>query len=358
MWKHKAHAAINVLGLTVGLASCLIIFLITHFELGYDHFHPNGDRIYRIVTHEGQPNQQSNIGSVPGPLPPALRKELTGFQAVSAFVNVDSKVIIPGKGADQPAKELEQPSEGTPSPIIITDPQYFQIFHYKWLAGNPATSLNDPYRVVLSASELKQYFGAIPPREAVGREVFYPGLDSLRTYVSGVVQDWDQRTDFGFRDFISYSTVESTNLKRNYHLNNWGGICDCSQGFVLLPDGKTPAQVERQFPAFVSPPYTASRGSPAFVLLLAVISFVELSTAQSLQRTKRSASERFWAACARTSPLQFLGETFVARSRSGDRLAAHHIRRRSPLLQQLDAARPPSGALYLHPALPGRHQSP
>jgi putative ABC transport system permease protein len=151
LWKHKVHALINVLGLTVGLASCLTIFLVTHFELGYDHFHPNGDRIYRIVTHENRPDQQSNFGAVPGPLPPALRKELTGFQAVSAFLNADSKLIIPGKSTGQQAKELDPPPAGTPSPIIITDPQYFQIFGYKWLAGNPATSLNDPYRVVLSA---------------------------------------------------------------------------------------------------------------------------------------------------------------------------------------------------------------
>jgi hypothetical protein len=344
--RHKVHALINVLGLTVGLASCLIIFLVTHFELGYDHFHPNGDRIYRIVVHEGGPDHQSNIGSVPGPLPPALRKELTGFQAVSAFVNADSKVIIRGKGAGQPAKELDPPPAGTPSPIILTDPQYFQIFQYKWLAGNPASSLNDPYRVVLSASEVRQYFGAIPPGEAIGREVMYPDLDSLRTYVSGVVQDWDQHTDFGFRDFISYSTAQSTDLKKSFHLNSWGGIGDYSQGFVLLPDGENPAQVERQFPAFVKkyfllPPGVSASlslqpladihfnadytddysrkahlptlyglmGIAVFILLLAIINFVNLSTAQSLQRTKEVGIRKVLGSRRKDIVFQFLGET-------------------------------------------------
>jgi putative ABC transport system permease protein len=348
LWKHKVHAVINVLGLTIGLTSCLIIFLITHFELGYDRFHPGGDRIYRIVTHMGTQDQLNNNGAVPGPLPPALRKELTGFQAVSGFVNVDSKVIIPGKGAGREAKELEQHAEGTPSPIIITDPQYFQIFQYKWLAGNPATSLNEPYRVVLSASEVQKYFGAISPRDAIGREVFYPGLDSIHTYVSGVVQDWDQRTDFGFRDFISYSTVETTDLKRNYHLNSWGGIGDYSQGFVLLPGGTTPAQAERQFPAFVKKYFLLRPGEMAslslqplsdihfneaynddysrkahlptlyglmgialFILLLAVINFVNLSTAQSLQRTKEVGIRKVLGSLRRDIAFQFLGETFV-----------------------------------------------
>jgi len=348
LWKHKVHALINVLGLTVGLASCLIIFLITHFELGYDHFHPNGDRIYRIVTHESRPDHQSNFGSVPGPLPPALRKELTGFQDVSAFLNASSKVIIPGIGARQQAKELDMPPAGTPSPIIITDPQYFQIFQYKWLAGNPAASLNEPFQVVLSASEVRKYFGAIPFRDAIGREVIYPDLDSLRTYVSGVVQDWDQHTDFGFRDFISYSTAQSTDLKNNFHLESWGGIGDYSQGYVLLPENTTPAQVERQFPAFIKkyfilPPgvsaslslqpltdihfnadYTDNysrkahlptlyglMGIAVFILLLAVINFVNLSTAQSLQRTKEVGIRKVLGGRRKDIVFQFLGETFL-----------------------------------------------
>ncbi len=348
LWKHKIHALINVLGLTVGLASCLIIFLITHFELGYDHFHPNGERIYRIVTHEGAQDHQNNMGAVPGPLPPALRKELTGFQAVSAFLNARSKVIIRGKDTLQQTKELDPPPAGTPSPIIITDPQYFQIFQFKWLAGNPSTSLNDPYRVVLSASEVRQYFGAIPPREAIGREVFYPDLDSLRTYVSGVVEDWDHNTDFAFRDFISYSTAQATDLKRDFHLNAWGGIGDYSQGFVLLPNGTTPAQVERQFPPFVKkyfllpPGVTASlslqpladihfnadykdnysrkahlptlyglMGIAGFILLLAVINFVNLSTAQSLQRTKEVGIRKVLGSRRKDIVIQFLGETFL-----------------------------------------------
>jgi putative ABC transport system permease protein len=348
LWKHKVHALINVLGLTIGLASCLIIFLITHFELGYDHFHPNGDRIYRIVTNESRPDHQSNFGGVPGPLPPTLRKELTGFQAVSAFLNMRSKVIIPGKASRQQAKELDPPPAGTPSPIIITDPQYFQIFQYHWLAGNPATSLNDPFRVVLSASEVRQYFGAILPRDAIGREVIYPDLDSLRTYVSGVVQDWDQHTDFGFRDFISYGTTQSTDLKRDFNLDNWGGIGNYSQGFIELNKGTTPTQVERQFPAFVKkyfllpPGVTASislqplgdihfnadykdnysrkahlptlyglMGIAVFILLLAVINFVNLSTAQSLQRTKEVGIRKVLGSRRKDIVFQFLGETFL-----------------------------------------------
>ncbi len=346
LWKHKFHALINVLGLSIGVASCLIIFLITHFELSYDHFHPNGNRIYRIVVDEIQSGQKSNFGAVPGPLPSTLRNEVTGCQAVAGFINFVARVTIPGKDARSQVKEFETPPAGTPSPIIIADPQYFGIFQYKWLAGNPATSLNDPFRVVLSAREVNKYFGGIAPQAAIGRLVIFD--DTLKTYVSGVVQDWDHHTDLGFRDFISYSTTKNTSLKGDYNLGNWGGIGSFSQGFVLLNNGTTAAQVERQFPAFVKKYFFLQPGSSAslalqplsdihfneaytdnysrkahlptlyglmgiavFILLLAVINFINLSTAQSLQRTKEVGIRKVLGGRRKDIVFQFLGEAFL-----------------------------------------------
>ena len=99
LWKHKAHAVINVLGLTVGLASCLIIFLITHFELSFDHFHPDGNRIYRLVTEITMNGRQNNISAVFAPVARTLPKEVPGCEAVAGFFNFASSVIIPGKTA-------------------------------------------------------------------------------------------------------------------------------------------------------------------------------------------------------------------------------------------------------------------
>jgi putative ABC transport system permease protein len=346
LWKHKVHAAINVLSLAIGLTACLIIFLITHFELGYDRFHPNGNRIYRIVEHRTIGNHHGDEAAIQGPVASALRGEVTGCQAVSPFLNFDWTVMIPGKGAGQQTKEF-QPPQGT-SPVIITDAHYFQIFQYKWLAGNPATSLNDPYRVVLSAKEVRQYFGNIPPEASIGREVIYVGMDTLRTYVSGVVADWDQNTDFPFRDFISYSTAQTTFIRKTFLLDDWHGIGTFSGGLVLLDKGVTVAQVERQFPAFVKRHFDLQRGQTAslslqpladihfnetyrddysrqahlptlyglmgiaiFILLLAVINFVNLSTAQSLQRTKEVGIRKVLGSRRKDLIFQFFGETFV-----------------------------------------------
>jgi putative ABC transport system permease protein len=346
LWKHKVHAAINVLGLAIGLTSCLIIFLITHFELGYDRFHPNGNRIYRIVEHRTFGSHHMDGAAVQGPVASALRGEVTGCQAVSPFLSFDWTVMIPGKGAGQQTKEF-QPPQGS-SPVIITDAQYFQIFQYKWLAGNPATSLNDPNRVVLSAREVRQYFGNIPPEASIGREVIYVGMDTLRTYVSGVVADWDQNTDFAFRDFISYNTAQTSFIRKTFLLDDWHGVGEFSGGLVLLDKGVTAAQVERQFPAFVKRHFDLRPGQKAnlslqpladihfneaysdsysrqahlptlyglmgiaiFILLLAVINFVNLSTAQSLQRTKEVGIRKVLGSRRKDLIFQFFGETFV-----------------------------------------------
>ena len=348
LWKHKIHAAINILGLAIGLTSCLIIFLMTHFELSYDRFHPNSNRIYRIAQHRKQGNFQGDDAAVQGPVVPTLRGELSGCQAVSAFLTFEWTVIIPAKAAGQQPKTFDPPSDRTNSPVVIADPQYFQIFQYQWLAGNPATSLNDPFRVVLSAKEVRQYFGNIPPAESIGREVIYVGMDTIRAYVSGVVADWDRNTDFAFRDFISYSTAQNSFIRKTFILDNWDGVGDFSNGLVLLDKGVTAAQVERQFPGFVrkhmSLPHGAvdsfylqpladihfneayrdsySRkahlptlyglmGIAVFILLLAVINFVNLSTAQSLQRTKEVGIRKVLGSRRRHIIFQFLGETFV-----------------------------------------------
>ncbi len=345
LWKHRAHALINILGLTVGLASCLIIFLITHFELGFDRFHPDGDRIYRVVSEITLNGRQIQGSALPGPVARTLPGEVTGCDAVAGFFNLSSSVIIPGKAAGEPKKEFDPP-QGAPSPIIIADAQYFQIFRYKWLAGNPATSLNDPFRVVLSAAEVKHYFGDITPQDAMGRLVIYS--DSLQTYVSGVVQDWDHNTDFAFRDFISYSTAQRSFIGKNFRLDDWHVINGASQAFVLLKKGSTAAQVQRQFAAFVNkydfrgPGYTAmlglqpladihfstvyhdmySRqvhlptlyglmGLAVFILLLAVINFVNLSTAQSMQRTKEVGIRKVLGSRRKDIVWQFLGEVFL-----------------------------------------------
>lgn len=348
--RHKANGIINILGLTIGVSSCLIIWLLTRFELSYDTSHPGGDRIYRVVAdiRNTDSGEYKPMGGMIPPLPMALRGELTGCDAVTGFYNISPTVTIP-TAPGTPTRKFDRPDDGSPSPVIVAEPQYFKIFTYQWLAGSPDYSLNEPFRVVLTERQVKRYFGDISPGDAIGRQVIYN--DSIRTTVSGIVKDFDGNTDFGFRDFISISTVPHSGLSNFINLTSdaWGWWDRSPQAFVKLHPGVSPAQVERQFPAFekkyfqpASHPentrlslqplheihfteaYTDKysrrvslhtlyglMGVAVFILLLAIINFVNLSSAQQLQRAKEIGIRKVLGSRRRDIIYQILGETFV-----------------------------------------------
>src|SRR5664279_3880723 len=143
---HKGHTTINILGLAFGICACITIFLITSYELSFEKFHPDKERIYRIVG------------------------DMTRSNGESFFLNC-------------PVVEPEAMNQST---AIITWPQYFDIFNYQWLEGN-AESLDEPFRVVLSENRARKYFGNIPLANMMGKIVIYD--DSLQVRVSGIVKD-------------------------------------------------------------------------------------------------------------------------------------------------------------------------
>jgi putative ABC transport system permease protein len=344
--RNKAYTTINVLGLSLGICACLIIYLITSFELSYDTFHPEKDQIYRIVTSMQDPQGKTSEGaSGIAALPIALRKELSGFEAVTGFCNYFAKVTIPG--TDKREKKFLAPKDGEEnSPVIVAEPQYFKIFQYRWLLGKPSTALNEPFKVVLSEQEARKYFGNGPLDKAMGKEVIYN--DSLRLTVSGIVQDWDEHTDFGFKDFISFATVPHSFLKKDIDLQSWTMWDFDTQGYVKLAKGVTPAQVEKQFPQFIKAhiklrdntkiqlslqpladihfdnryqdAYSRQAHLPTlyglmaiaiFILLIATINFINLSTAQSLRRAKEVGIRKVIGGTKASLTVQFLIETFI-----------------------------------------------
>jgi putative ABC transport system permease protein len=350
--KHKGFTLIHILGLALGIGASLIIFLITSFELSYDRFHPDGDRIYRLVADE-QDKQSGNTGHIGGmsnPLPIALRKDLTGFDAVTEFQNYYANITIPN--GNNTRKTFDAVKRGEePSPIIITEPQYFEIFKYRWLEGNPATALNEPNKVVLSKSEAEKYFGPRQPAQLIGKQIIYKDLnvnDSLRLTISGIVDDWQQNTDLAFKDFISFATIQHSFLKQSMHMDNWGNWNPNAQGFVKLAKGTTPVQLEKQFPRFIAahskpnpahttelllqplndlhfnsayrdsytrhahlPTLYALMGIAVFILLIAAINFINLSTAQSIQRAKEIGVRKVLGSSKTNLRMQILIETLL-----------------------------------------------
>ncbi len=183
--RHKAYTAINILGLALGICACIVIYLITSYEFSFDTFHPDKERIYRI-TGEMQNNSGEKI-----------------------FLNS----VIPDVAAS-------------------------------------ATVLNEPYKVVLSESKAHKYFGNEPLDKIIGKTVTYN--DSLEVTVSGVVKAWNKHTDFPYTDFISISTAPNSFLKTDIPTADWSSLRPHgSMAFVKLNKGTTAAQVNTQFEAYI-----------------------------------------------------------------------------------------------------------
>lgn len=343
--RNKLLAAINVLGLSIGISACLAIFLIATYEMGFDKFQPDKDRIYRVYSVFSGHFKGSNRG-VPTAVPGLIRDNLTGIESLTNFHNFfDCHVKIPARNA--PAKDF-----GKYKKVIITDPDYFEVFnYYEWIIGDPKQSLSQPFNVVIYESRAKLYFGEADPLSVIGREIVYQ--DSLVVTVSGVVKDIEEKTDLDFTDFISFSTIERSWLKNNIQLNTWNAVNSASQLFVKLATGTRPEKIENELlrlpeileaqnqkwddwrPAAKMQPFDelhfnselglfdSSRtvmneqtlyiltGVAALLLILGVINFINLQTAQASMHAKEVGIRKLMGSSRKKLVSRFLSESLI-----------------------------------------------
>ena len=346
----KTSTAINLMGLTLGITACMVIYIVTHHELSYDRFHPDADRIYRVVGNAmHEPGGKADpIGFGPRAMPAALRTEISGIETVATFHNITSSVLIPNGGPTPKRIEPEPPHAGSAG-IVIADPQYFDLFKYKWLAGSPQTALSAPNQVVLTHSRAKTYFGDIPVEAMMGNALIY--RDKINTTVTGIVADFEENSDLAFTDFISLATINASELKREINLEEWNDIWSASQAFVKLAPGVTPEQMTPQLADFSERHFGPDKGtgnfiftpvlqplsdlhfSPlyhdnysrqahlptlygligiaAFILLMAAINFVNMATARSAQRARITGIRKVLGGTRSHLIVQMMGETLV-----------------------------------------------
>lgn len=354
-WRNIAHnktySVINILGLALGICSCIAIFLITSFEFSFDKFHPDGNRIYRIVGEMQNASGEKMFLNNIIPDVAGFQNQIPGFDAKAAFHSYGGSITIPN-GSKQP-KKFDNKIEGSyASTAILTWPSYFNIFSYQWLQGNPQ-SLNQPFKVVLTESRAKKYFGNIPLEQMIGKTVLYD--DSLQVTVSGIVKDWTKNSDFNYTDFISVSTATHSFLKNNIATEDWSSLRPHNgSAFVKLSKGVTPQQINKRFSDFIQshvkltdgrltmylqplnnihftsnfrrgddgddfrkaymPTLYVLMGVALFILIIAAVNFINLSTALSIQRTKEIGVRKVMGGNRKNIMFQFLTETFVLTS--------------------------------------------
>lgn len=332
--KNKALASINALGLSVGISACLVIYLIASFELSFDKFQPDRDRIYRVYTQYGSKEVVRDYPGIYSDAVNIVRDRVAGIEAFTHIHSWFAKVTIDAKN--------QQKAFETGNNIIFADSNFFKTFSiYQWLEGSPK-SLRDPYNVVLTESRARIYFGNLPLDQIIGKEVTY--RDSLHFSVSGIVADIKKNTDFTFTDFVSYSTGEKLGKGAPFAFVDPLALDNDSRLFIKIADGIPPKKIAIQFPkrdddfpfelklqplsemhfdtnlsifAFTSRvPVKKSTieiliGLAFALLLIAVVNFINVETAQASKRAKEVGVRKVLGSSRWNLIRYFLTESFI-----------------------------------------------
>ena len=344
-WRHKVFTLINIIGLSIGISASLVIYLIVHYDLTFDKFHKDSDRIFRVVSNFKFQGNENHSHGVTSPMGPGIKNNVTGVEIVAPLYTLTPDVTVSGKH-NEPIKFKAQDH------ITLADQNYFKLIHYTWLAGSSTTALNDPYHAVLTSEQAKVYFPSLTYEQMLGKTVTY---DTLKTTVSGIVETIKENTDFSCHDFISFSSaIPKTRLGMDVNLNNWGSTNSASEVFIKLYPGVSAAKIQAQVNAMYkkknpqspddlkngsSQTYTVQPLSdihfnqdygtfdfsgPAsktraylllvvagFLLILGCINFINLTTAQATQRAKEIGIRKTMGSTRTQLVVQFLSETFL-----------------------------------------------
>jgi len=232
--KYRTYAVVNIAGLAVGLASCMLIVRYVQDELSYDRFHDKADRIYRVVEDKVVEGRVSRLATTYGPLAPALRQDVP---AVEQAVRVLPYGLLVSREAAQKFQE---------DAFVFVDSTFFAVFDFPLLQGNARTALDAPFSVVLTASTAQKYFGAADP---VGEILQVRGDEDRYDFtVTGVVADPPANTHMRFDILGSFASMRTLYGTWVEDPRNWEH--PPLYTYALLTEGADASALEAGMPAF------------------------------------------------------------------------------------------------------------
>jgi predicted permease len=330
--RNKSYAVINITGLTVGIATALLIYLITSYHLSFDTFHSKKDRIYRAITAAKTEGRLSYSSGVPFPVPRGLREDFPQLSKVASLLGSGNDQITVLDENNQPGKKFKE-ARG----FFFAEPEIFDIFDFKWMAGDPKTALSAPNTIVLTQEIAEKYFGSW--QKAMGRSIKYENADIMK--VTGILENLPPNTDIPLQLVASFKSFKSSNL------TDWVSIFSSHNCFVLLPENYQASTLEAQLPGFVKRHkpaenaedgitlqplnemhfatrvgtlsrqtfsrelITALRLIGLFLLIVACVNFINLATAQAVNRAKEVGVRKVLGSDRKSLMLQFMGETLL-----------------------------------------------
>lgn len=329
--RNKGITAINISGLAIGMACCILIVLFIKHELGYNRFHAND--IFRLNSQiKGNAGDVGQMSITQFGAAPNLKRELSRVKEAVRFYEVNEVIIS--------ANNEEYRQQNT----VFADDGFFQMFSFPLVSGNPATALKDPYTVVLTESTAKKYFGNENP---IGKVIRIQ--DDYDCIVTAVAKDLPSDSDLKFDVLMPFSTFLQNSAKVGYKPEDtWFGFTS-NQTFVTLTPGVAPSAMTAELDAFaekhvrpdarklgdefwyVLQPLSRIHLYPdgdtsetdkvsrlyiygfigLFIILIACINFMNLVTARGNERAMEVGLRKVMGAERKALILQFLVESVI-----------------------------------------------
>ena len=226
LWKNKGYSAINILGLAIGLATCLLILIYVMDELSYDKFYKKSDRIYRVDADINFGGTHWILAVAPDPLAATLKNDFPQVEEAARFRDYGGIRIRKGNENLQENK------------VIFADSTLFNVFSLPFIAGDPKAALTDPVSIVITEKMAKKYFNTI---DAVGKTLVVN--DTSNRKVTAVIKNIPSQSHFNFDFFLPLRSEESRS-------GNW--LSNNFNTYVVLKEGADPKKLESQFDAVIN----------------------------------------------------------------------------------------------------------
>ena len=325
--KQKVSSLIKIGGLAIGFSCSLLILLYLHFEFSYDTFHSKGQNIYRVVEDNITPQGTTMVASATGPIGPLLASEFPEVKGAVRFIPATMLM----KFSDKHFQEDK---------IFFTDSTVFDIFTFPLLKGDLRSALSNPFSIVLTSTAVQKYFGDANP---IGQALLID--NEILFTVTGVIQDIPSNSHLHFDMLLSMSTRESVSPG---WLDNWNWS---AYTYLELDPASDPKIFEQKLTPFIENRRAKTNESAeikhalslqslseihlhskrkgesstpgslsnlyvfsvvaAFILLIACVNFINLTTAQAGKRAREIAVRKVIGGTRLQLVLQFLGESVI-----------------------------------------------
>ncbi len=332
LWKNKIYSSINIIGLAIGMAACILILTFVFYEKSFDSF--NTKNIYRlneVQKFEGMVSSQKVALSM-FPMGPTMQKE---FPGIKKFTRINWNSNVQMRYND---KNIYLPQ------IFNVDSTFLQIFDFKLLKGSRETALQKPNSAIITQASAEKLFGKEDP---IGKTITHYGGDTTSYIVTGVLENVPQNSQLQFDALFSFSTIYS---KHPDLMDNWGGNW-LDTYFELAPNTNI-ASLEKKFPAYLKKYMARDNGWKSYelfllplkdvhanandigldylnyqkfdknytniffaialiVLVIACINFMNLSTARSSERAREVGIRKSVGAYRWQLSMQFISEAVI-----------------------------------------------